>query len=63
MAYETIIFQKQGKVAVIKFNRPKALNAINPQVVAEVQKVLDEIEKDPSLKVLVLTASRISRFR
>jgi enoyl-CoA hydratase len=55
MAYETIIFQKQGKVAVIKFNRPKALNAINPQVVAEVQKALDEIEKDPSLKVLVLT--------
>jgi enoyl-CoA hydratase len=55
MAYETIIFQKHGKVAVIKFNRPKALNAINPQVLADVQKALDEIEKDPSIKVLVLT--------
>jgi enoyl-CoA hydratase len=62
MAYETIIFQKQGKVAVIKFNRPKALNAINPQVVAELQKALDEIEKDPSLKVLVLTGEGEKAF-
>jgi enoyl-CoA hydratase len=62
MAYETIIFQKQGKVAVIKFNRPKALNAINPQVVAELQEALDEIEKDPSLKVLVLTGEGEKAF-
>jgi enoyl-CoA hydratase len=62
MGYETIIFQKHGKVAVIKFNRPKALNAINPQVVAEVQKALDEIEKDPSVKVLVFTGEGEKAF-
>lgn len=62
MAYETIISQKHGKVAVIKFNRPKALNAINPQVVAEVQKALDEIEKDPSIKVLVLAGEGEKAF-
>jgi enoyl-CoA hydratase len=62
MAYETIIFQKQGKVAVIKFNRPKALNAINPQVLAEVHKALDDIEKDPSIKVLVLTGEGEKAF-
>jgi enoyl-CoA hydratase len=62
MAYETIMFQKQGKVAVIKFNRPKALNAINPQVVAEVHKALDEIEKDHSIKVLVLTGEGEKAF-
>jgi enoyl-CoA hydratase len=62
MAYETIIFQKQGKVAVIKFNRPKALNAINPQVVDEVQRALDEVEKDPSIKVVVLTGEGEKAF-
>jgi enoyl-CoA hydratase len=62
MAYETIIFQKHGKVAVIKFNRPKALNAINPQLLAEVHKALDEIEKDPSIKVLVLTGEGEKAF-
>jgi enoyl-CoA hydratase len=62
MAYETIIFQKHGKVAVIKFNRPKALNAINPQVLAEVHKALDEVEKDLSIKVLVLTGEGEKAF-
>ena len=32
MAYENIIFERDGDVAVIKFNRPKALNAINQAV-------------------------------
>jgi enoyl-CoA hydratase len=62
MAYETIILQKQGPVAVIKFNRPKALNAINPQLNAEVFQALDEIEKDPSLRVVVMTGEGEKAF-
>jgi enoyl-CoA hydratase len=62
MGYETIIFEKHENVAVIKFNRPKALNAINPQLLAEVHKALDEIEKDPSLKVVVLTGEGDKAF-
>ena len=62
MAYETIIFQKQAPVAVIKFNRPKALNAINPQLNAEVHQALDEIEKDPSLRVVVMTGEGDKAF-
>ncbi len=38
MAYENIIFETEGDVAVIKFNRPKALNAINIDVVKDIQK-------------------------
>jgi enoyl-CoA hydratase len=62
MAYETIIFQKQGHVGIIKFNRPKALNAINPQLNAEVHQGLDEIEKDPSLRVVVMTGEGEKAF-
>ena len=62
MAYETIIFQKQGHVGVIKFNRPKALNAINPQLNSEVHQALDEIEKDPSLRVVVMTGEGEKAF-
>ena len=62
MAYETIIFQKQGNVGVVKFNRPKALNAINPQLISEVHQALDEIEKDPSLRVVVLTGEGDKAF-
>jgi enoyl-CoA hydratase len=62
MAYENIIFETEGGVAVIKFNRPKALNAINPDVLTEVNQALDNIEKEPSIKVLVLTGEGEKAF-
>ncbi len=55
MEYQNILFNVEGSVAVIKFNRPKALNAINPDVLSEVNTALDEILKTPEIKVLVFT--------
>jgi len=55
MAYENIIVEKEGAVTILRFNRPKALNAINPDVIREVNGALDEIEADPSARVLILT--------
>ena len=55
MGYENIIFEKEDSVGVLKFNRPKALNAVNPDVISEVNDALDMIRKDKSIKVLVLT--------
>jgi len=62
MAYQNIIFEVAEKVAVIKFNRPKALNAINPDVLVEVNAALDKIEQDASVKVLVLTGEGEKAF-
>lgn len=55
MAYENIILEIDGNVAVIKFNRPKALNAINPDMVKELNEALGEIENNTDIKVLILT--------
>jgi enoyl-CoA hydratase len=55
MDYENILFNVEGNVAVLKFNRPKALNAINPDVFTDVNDALDKVESDPNIKVLVLT--------
>jgi len=62
MAYENIIFEMEGNVAVIKFNRPKALNAINQAVLSELADALDKIEADPSVRVLVLTGQGDKAF-
>jgi enoyl-CoA hydratase len=62
MAYENIIFERDGDVAIIKFNRPKALNAVNPDVLAEVKNALDTIESDPDTKVLILTGEGEKAF-
>ena len=62
MEYQNIIFRTEGEVAIIKFNRPKALNAINPDVLSEVGDALDKIEAEPSLKVLILTGEGEKAF-
>lgn len=57
MAYETIIFEKQENIAVITFNRPEAMNALNIQTRAEFASAVREVEADDSVKVLILTGS------
>ncbi len=62
MAYENIIFEREGNIAIIKFNRPKALNAINPAVLREVNEALDQIESDADVRVLILTGEGEKAF-
>jgi enoyl-CoA hydratase len=62
MAYDTIIYEVDGEIAVIRFNRPKALNAINSQVVQDVNDALDKIEADSSIRVLILTGEGDKAF-
>ena len=62
MDYKNIIFDKEGDMAIIKFNRPKALNAINPDVIMETNDALDKIEDDQSIKVLILTGEGEKAF-
>lgn len=62
MEYETIIFEVQDGIGILKFNRPKALNAINDQVLKEVNDVIDRVEKDTSIRVLILTGEGEKAF-
>lgn len=62
MAYENILFDIEGSVAVLKFNRPKALNAINPDLIAEANDALGRVEDDKAVKVLILTGEGEKSF-
>jgi len=57
MAYEVILTEIKGRVGIITLNRPKALNALNRQLMTEVAKALDEFEEDPNIGCIVLTGS------
>lgn len=57
MDYETIIVETRGKVALVTLNRPKALNALNSTVLAELLDALKKIEADPAIAASVLTGS------
>jgi enoyl-CoA hydratase len=62
MTYQNIIFQIDQGVAVIKFNRPKALNAVNTEVLRELGQAMDEIENDSKVRALVLTGEGAKSF-
>ncbi len=57
MAYETILVEVKGKVGVITLNRPQALNALNGQLIGEINTAIDGFEKDAGIGCIVLTGS------
>ncbi|MCJ8143721.1 enoyl-CoA hydratase [Ancylobacter sp. A5.8] len=57
MAYDTIIVETNGRVGVITLNRPKALNALNGALIAELNLALDGFEADAGIGCIVLTGS------
>ncbi len=57
MAYENIIFEKEENIAVITFNRPEAMNALNNQTRTEFGAAIAEVAADDEIKVLILTGS------
>lgn len=55
MDYNTIKYEVNGYIAKITMNRPKALNALNSEVLDELDKCLDEIKANNDLRVLIIT--------
>lgn len=55
--YETILVEKKGHIAILTFNRPEKLNAVNPQLKHEVCEALDELEADSDVRVVVMTGA------
>ena len=62
MAYENILFEVRDGVGLLTFNRPKALNALNPATIEEVNDVIERVRKDDTVRVLVLTGAGEKAF-
>ncbi len=60
--YETITVEKHGAVAVLTINRPDKLNALNKNVHAKGVAALDELRKDETVRVLVITGAGPKSF-
>jgi len=56
MAWNTLILEKKdNRIAELRLNRPKSLNALNDDVFLELYQLLSELEQDKSIRVLILT--------
>jgi len=55
--YKTILVEKKNHLAILSFNRPEKLNAINVQVKREVSQALIELEADDDVRVVIMTGA------
>src|SRR6185312_9214952 len=55
MAYEHILVEVEPPIATVTLNRPKVLNALSPELIAELGQGLRELDADDSVRAAVLT--------
>ena len=59
---DTILIAKEGNVATITINRPKALNVLSTTVLTELNAALDEVAADPNVYALIITGAGEKSF-
>jgi enoyl-CoA hydratase len=57
MAYENILFEQDGPIAILTVNRPKSLNALNPATVRDIGACVEAVQQDSSIRCLIITGS------
>lgn len=57
MSYETILLDKREAVGIITLNRPKAMNALNNQLMDELTAALRDLEGDDEIGCILITGS------
>jgi len=56
-SYTTLTLEKKDQTALLTFNRPEVLNALNTTVATESLDALQSIQNDPDVRVLILTGA------
>jgi len=57
-----LLMEVENEIAVVTINRPKSLNALNSETLAELNECFSEIEKRKDIKVVILTGSGEKSF-
>jgi len=65
MSYKTLTYRKEASflapeeenIGVVTLNRPDALNALNMEILTELDSLLEEIRKDEKIRVIVITGA------
>lgn len=60
MAYETLIVEIEDYVALIRLNRPDALNALNTRLMQELAQAMTAADRNPAVRCIILTGSEKS---
>jgi len=62
MAEDVLLLTVEDGIGIITINRPKAMNALNDEVLRDLERLLDQIKVDPAVKVVILTGAGDKAF-
>ena len=55
MAYKNIVTEIKEKIGIVKINRPDVLNAVNIETILELEKTMNEFNKNKEISVIIIT--------
>ncbi len=62
MSDQTVLWERKEGVGFITLNRPEAMNALTVEMLEELERIVDEVDTDPDVRALVLTAAGEKAF-
>lgn len=62
MTFENLLLERDGAVAIVTLNRPKVLNALNHQTLAELSACMASLKADEGVRAIILTGSGEKSF-
>ena len=62
MSFQTLFTKMEDHTLIITINRPDVLNALNKQVIADLDAVMDRVYKFPEIKSVVITGAGLKSF-
>lgn len=57
MTYQFILVEPEPPIAVVRFNRPKVLNALNHTLIGEMADALETLDRDDQIRCIILTGN------
>src|SRR4029453_9170237 len=62
MAFDTLLLEREGSIAIVTINRPQVLNALNSQTLDELRRAILDLKQDESVRVVILTGAGEKAF-
>jgi enoyl-CoA hydratase len=62
MAFDNLLLERDGAVAIVTINRPRVLNALNSQTIDELRRMILDLKRDDGVRVVILTGAGEKSF-
>jgi enoyl-CoA hydratase len=62
MAFDNLLLERDGAVAIVTINRPRVLNALNSQTIDELRRMILDLKHDDVVRVVILTGAGEKSF-